>query len=60
MKAHHSVALTRCIDDEKWVEQLIQHMFNKTPEEVTFADMKGMGKQLQAMEVDVTHWTIGS
>ncbi|KAJ3551142.1 hypothetical protein NM688_g4896 [Phlebia brevispora] len=44
--------------DEKWVHDLIQRLFNKSPDQVTLQDMKEKNAQLKANEPNVEDWTI--
>ncbi|THH10719.1 hypothetical protein EW146_g8291 [Bondarzewia mesenterica] len=51
---------TTSVEDEKWVEQLMGHIFHDKPvEDLTVEDFKAAAKKIQAEEGDVTRWTIG-
>ncbi|KAG7444916.1 heme peroxidase [Guyanagaster necrorhizus] len=51
---------TTSANDEKWVEQLMDDMFEgKSFDEVTMADFKAVGEKLSEMDPDLTHWTFG-
>ncbi|KAI0630845.1 linoleate diol synthase [Trametes polyzona] len=46
--------------DEKWVQDLSSKLFpGRTVESVTIEDFKGLAKEMQAKEPDVSHWTFG-
>lgn len=47
--------------DEKWVEQLMGHVFpGQSIESLTVDDFKGAVLKIQAQEPDITHWTFGN
>ncbi|KAF8473705.1 linoleate diol synthase [Russula ochroleuca] len=47
--------------DEKWVEQLMGHVFpNQSIDSLTTQDFKDAVLKVQAEEPDITHWTFGN
>jgi linoleate 10R-lipoxygenase len=47
--------------DEKWVEQLMGHVFqDKSIDDLTADDFRAAIKKLQAQEPDISHWTFGN
>ncbi|KAI0269044.1 linoleate diol synthase [Russula aff. rugulosa BPL654] len=47
--------------DEKWVEQLMGHIFpDKSVDSLTVDDFKSAVLKIQAQEPDITHWTFGN